>query len=116
MLKITKFAKKVRSVDIIIDLMQASSFKLIVEFEFRITQFITGNYGIENSQKMLEITKFAKKVRSLDIIIDLIQVSSFKLIVEFEFRIKHLISGNHGIEKNQKTLKITPRNGFHLTL
>ena len=71
MLKIAKFAKKVRSVDIIIDLMQVSSFKLIVEFEFRITQFISGNYGIENSQKTLKITKFSKKWISADLVIEL---------------------------------------------
>ena len=59
------------SVDIMIDLISVSSFKLIVEFEFRIKQFISGNYGIENSQNMLKITKFAKKVRSVDKMIDL---------------------------------------------
>ena len=52
--------------------MQVSSFKLIVEFEFRIKQFISGNYGIENSQKTLKITKFAKKLISTDLVIELI--------------------------------------------
>ena len=72
MLKITKFAKKVRSLDIIIDLIQVSSFKLIVEFEFRIKHLISGNYSIENNQKTLKITKFAKKWISTDLVMELI--------------------------------------------
>ena len=72
MLKITKFAKNVRSVDIIIDSIQVSNFKLIVKIEFRIKQFISGNNGIENSQKTLKITKFAKKWISTDLVIALI--------------------------------------------
>ena len=50
--------------------MQVSSFKLIVEIEFRIKQFISGNYGVENSQKTLKITKFVKKLIPTDLVLN----------------------------------------------
>ena len=68
---------------------------------------ISGNYDLENSQKLSKVTKFSKKKSPINLENDLIPLFSPRLLIEFELCIQKTISGIYDVGNSQKQPKIT---------